>query len=114
MKVNPDGSIARLKAPLVAKGYAQTYRVDYSDIFSPVSKLTSIRLFISLEVTHGWDLHQLDIKNIFLHGDLAEEVYMEQPLRLVAQGGSVEFVVSKNHYMALNKVPVHGLANSVK
>ena len=86
VKVNPDGSIARLKARLVAKGYAQTYGVDYSDTLSSVAKLTSIQLFISLAATHGWDLHQLDIKNAFLHGDLAEEVYIEQPLEFVAQG----------------------------
>ena len=48
--------------------------------------MTSIRLFISLGATHGWDLHQLDIKNVFLHGDLPEKVYMEQPLGFVAQG----------------------------
>ena len=78
MKVNLDGSIARLKARFVAKGYSQTYGVDYSNTFSLVAKLTFIRLFISLAATNGWDLHQLDIKNVFLHGDLAEEVYMEQ------------------------------------
>ena len=60
--------------------------MDYSDTFSPVAKMTSVRLFISLAATHIWDLHQLDIKNTFLHGDLQEEVYMEQPLRFVAQG----------------------------
>ena len=85
VKVNPDGSIARLKARFVAKGYAQTYGVNYSDTFSPVAKLTSIRLFISLAATHGWDLHELDIKNVLLHGDLAKEVYMEQPPGFVAQ-----------------------------
>ena len=53
MKVNPDRSITRLKACLVAKGYTQTYGVDYSDTFSSVAKLTSIRLFISLAATHG-------------------------------------------------------------
>ena len=86
VKVNPDGLVARLKAWLVAKGYAQTYGVDYSDTFSPVAKMTSVRLFISLAATHNWDLHQLDIKNVFLHGDLQEEVYMEQPPGFVAQG----------------------------
>ena len=86
IKVNPDGSIAQLKAQLVAKGYAQTYGVDYSDTFSPVAKMTYVRLFISLAATHNWDLHQLDIKNVFLHGDLQEEVHMEQPPRFIAQG----------------------------
>ena len=70
----------------MAKGYAQTYGADYSDTFSPVVKMTYIRLFISMAATYNWDLHQLDIKNVFLHGDLQEEVYMEQPLGFVAQG----------------------------
>ena len=85
-KFNLDGSVARLKARLVAKDYAQTYGVDYSDTFSPVAKLTSVRVFISLVVSYDWDLHQLDIKNVFLHEELQEEVYIEQPLELVAQG----------------------------
>ena len=84
VKVNPDGSIVGLKARLVAKGFAQTYGVDYSDIFSPIAKLTSIQLFISPTTTHGWNLHQLGIKKVFLHGDLADEVYMEQSPRFVA------------------------------
>lgn len=69
-KVNPDSSVARLKARLVVKGYAQTNGMDYSDTFSSVSKLTSIRLFVSLVASEHWPLHQLDIKNAFLHGDL--------------------------------------------
>lgn len=51
-KVNPNGSVARHKAGLVAKEYAQTYGVDYSDTFSPVAKVTPIRLFISLTASH--------------------------------------------------------------
>ena len=86
VKFNPDGSITRLKVSLVAKGYAQTYGVDYSDTFSPVAKLISFRLFISLVASYDWDLHQLDIKNAFLHGDVQEEVYIEQPPMFVAQG----------------------------
>ena len=79
LKVNTNGTVPRSKARLVAKDYAQTYGIDYSDTFSLVVKLTSIRLFLSMAATHNWSLHQLDIKNAFLHGDLQEEVYMEQP-----------------------------------
>ena len=86
VKFNPDGSVARLKARLVAKGYVQTYGIDYSDIFSPVAKLTSVRLFISLVVSYDWDLHQLDIKNVFLYGDHQEKVYIEQPPGLLLRG----------------------------
>ena len=70
----------------MAQGYVQTYGVDYSGTFSPVAKMTSVQLFISLTATHNWDFHQLDIKNVFLHGNLQEEVYMEQPPGFVAQG----------------------------
>ena len=84
VKFNPDGSVARLKARLVTKGYAQTYGVDYSITFSPVAKLTSVRLLISLVASYDWYLHRLDMKNVFLHGDLQEKVYMEQPPGLVA------------------------------
>ena len=86
IKFNLDGPVARLKARLVAKGYAQNYGVEDSDTFSPVAKLTSSRLFISLVASYDWDLHQLDIRNVFLHKDLQEEVYMEQPPGFVAQG----------------------------
>ena len=57
VKVNLDASVACLKARLVAKGYAQTYSLEYSDSFSPVTKMTSVRLFISLTVTYNLDLH---------------------------------------------------------
>ncbi|WKA10976.1 hypothetical protein VitviT2T_028515 [Vitis vinifera] len=85
VKVNPNGSMVRLKVRLVARGYAQTYEVDYSNTFSPVAKLTSVRLFISIVAPQQWMIHQLDIKNAFLHDDLEKEVYMEQPPGFVAQ-----------------------------
>ncbi|KAL0544391.1 hypothetical protein IC582_019506 [Cucumis melo] len=66
----------------------QMYGMDYFDTFSHVAKLISIRLFLSMAATHNWPLHQLDIKNVLLHSDLPEDVYMEQPPGFVAQGES--------------------------
>jgi hypothetical protein len=85
VKHNADGSMSRYKARLVAKGYAQTYGIDYEETYSPVAKMTTIRVIIALAIAKGWSLHQMDVKNVFLHGDLHEEVYMEQPLGYVDQ-----------------------------
>jgi Reverse transcriptase (RNA-dependent DNA polymerase) len=61
----------------VAKGYTQTYGVDYEEIFASVTKMNAVRILILCAMNIRWDLFQLDIKNIFLHGDLKKEVFME-------------------------------------
>ena len=78
----------RLKARLVAKGYTQIYGSDYYDTLSPVAKMASGRLLLSMIAMRSWPLFQLDIKNAFLHDDFIEEVYMEQPPVFIAQGKS--------------------------
>ena len=92
VKIGPDGQIDRLKTRLVAKGYTQIFGLDYSDTFAPVAKIASVRLFLSMVVVRHWPLNQLDKKNAFLHSDLEEEVYMEQPPSFVAQGESSSLV----------------------
>jgi hypothetical protein len=70
VKHNADGSVSKYKARLVAKGYAQTYGIDYEETYSLVAKMTTVRVIIAMATIKGRSLHQMDVKNVFLHGDL--------------------------------------------
>nr|ABA91380.1 retrotransposon protein, putative, Ty1-copia subclass [Oryza sativa Japonica Group] len=77
---------ARYKAMLVAKGYSQIPGIDFNDVFSPVVKHSSIRTLLSIVAMHDYELDQMDVKTAFLHGELEEDIYMEQPEGFVIPG----------------------------
>ncbi|OMO59210.1 Integrase, catalytic core [Corchorus capsularis] len=79
-KLKKDGNkLVRYKARLVVKGFAQKVGIDFDEIFSPVVKMCSIRVVLGLTASLNLEIEQLDVKIAFLHGDLQEEIYMDQP-----------------------------------
>ncbi|PKI36228.1 hypothetical protein CRG98_043380, partial [Punica granatum] len=85
-KLNPDGSVNKLKARLVVKGYAQVWGIDYSETFAPVARLDTIRLLLAIAAQKSWKIFQLDVKSAFLNGVLEEEIYVEQPEGFAVKG----------------------------
>jgi hypothetical protein len=79
-KYNEKGNVDKHKARLVAKGYTQKHGIDYNEVFAPVARWDTIRAILSLAAHRQWGVYQLDVKSAFLHGDLTENVYIEQPI----------------------------------
>ena len=85
-KLKPDGSIDKFKDRLVAKTFKQKDDLDFFDTFSLVTRITSIRLLIAIVAIVYLKIYQMDVKTVFLNGDLEEEIYIDQPKGFVEPG----------------------------
>ena len=94
-KYRADGSVEHYKAHLVAKGYTQTYGIDYQEMFAQIAKINTICVLLSLAANLNWPLQRLDV-NAFLNGELEEEVYMDLPPSFDSKQKNGKFVVLRS------------------
>lgn len=101
VKRDKHGAVAKHKACLVVKGYAQKQGINYDEVFASVARLDTVRLLIALTAHEGWEVHHMDVKSAFLNGDLEEEVYVQQPAGFV--------VANKEHKVLKLMKALYGL-----
>ncbi|CAA7024669.1 unnamed protein product [Microthlaspi erraticum] len=104
-KLNEKGEVDKYKARLVAKGYAQQQGIDYNEVFAPVARWDTIRMLIALAAQEGWCIYQLDVKSAFLHGELSEDVYEEQPQGYIKRGEENKVYKLKKALYGLKQAP---------
>ena len=98
LKKDGSGKVVKYKARLVVKGFQQKKGIDFDEIFSPVVKMTSIRIILGMVASMNLELEQMDVKTAFLHGGLDEEIYMEQPEGFEVSGDNLVCKLKKSLY----------------
>lgn len=104
-KLKENGKVDKYKARLVAKGYKQEFGVDYKEVFVPVARHDIIRLVIGLAAQNSWPIFQLDVKSAFLHGDLQEQIFIDQPPGYVKLGSENKVYKLKKALYGLKQAP---------
>ena len=98
-KLNENGEVNKYKARLVTEGYAQQYKVNYTEVFALVTRLDTI--ILGLGAQNIWDVFQLDVKSAFFHGELSKEIFVQQPLRYEEKGEEYKSLQAKNGIVCL-------------
>lgn len=93
------------KARLVAKGYAQRQGVDFDEVFAPVARMETVRVLMALAAEGGWEIHDMDVKSAFLNGELAEDVYVQQPPGFIEGNDEQKVLKLKKALYGLGKAP---------
>ncbi|GLT50492.1 hypothetical protein SLA2020_239750 [Shorea laevis] len=104
-KLKENGEVDKFKARLVAKGYKQEFGIDYQEVFAPVVRMDTIRLVIALVAQNSWPIYQLDVKSAFLHGNLQEQVFIDQPPGYVKSGSEHKVYRLKKALYGLKQAP---------
>jgi hypothetical protein len=110
-KFRPDGTIDKYKTRLVAKGYTQKEDKDFFDTYSPVVRLTTNHVLLSLAASHGLLIHQLDVKTTFLDEELEEEIYMTRPDEFIVKGQEDKVCRLLKSLYSLKQAPSSGMRN---
>lgn len=79
IKYNPNGTIDKYKARLVARGFTQVEGIDFQETFAPTLRFESLRLLFALAISLGLKIHQLDVDNAYLNSILEEPTWMDYP-----------------------------------
>ncbi len=105
VKYHADGTLDKYIVKLVAQGFTQHEGIDYEETFALTAKMSTIRLLLAIAAQYGWKVHQMDVKSVFLNGELQEEVYMTQPPGLKVVGSEPKVCRLQNALYGLKQAP---------
>ena len=105
VKWDEHDTIVKHKACLVVQGFVQHEGIDFEEVFAPVARMESVRLLLALAATKDWRVHHLDIKSAFLNGELAETIFVRQPLGFVVKGAEHRVLRLRKALYGLRQAP---------